>query len=77
MRTSAFLSPIAALIIDAVDRPRLTTNVTIVEDLAQRLIAMWSVQVRIYTRPLPVRDEIRDRNSTSVTGWYLNAIQRG
>ena len=34
---------IAALIIRAIDGPRLTTNVTIVEDLDQRPIAMWSV----------------------------------
>ena len=60
---------IAALIIRAIDGPRLTTNVTIVEDLDQRPIAMWSVQDRTYTRPLTARDEIRDRESTSVTGF--------
>jgi len=60
---------IAALIIRAIDGPSLTTNVTIVEDLDQRPIAMWSVQDRTYTRPLTARDEIRDRESTSVTGF--------
>lgn len=30
---------------------------------------MWSVQDRTYTRPLTARDEIRDRESTSVTGF--------
>lgn len=60
---------IAALIIRAVDGPRHTTNVTIVEGLDQRPIAMWSVQDRTYTRPLTARDEIRDRDSPSVTGF--------
>lgn len=41
---------IAALIIRAVDGSRLSTSVTIVEDLNQRPIVLWSVQGRIYAR---------------------------
>ncbi|TDP90138.1 hypothetical protein EDF62_2703 [Leucobacter luti] len=47
---------IAALVIHAVEGPRLPTNVTIIEDLDHRKVAQWAVEERTYSRPLTVED---------------------
>lgn len=60
---------IAALIIAAIDGPRTPTNVTIVKDLDQQRIAIWSAKERTYTRPLTPRDDLRDHDSTTVIGY--------
>lgn len=60
---------VAALIIAAIDGPRTPTNVTIVKDLDQQRIAIWSVKERTYARPLTPRDDLRDHDATTVTGY--------
>ncbi|RLP67642.1 hypothetical protein D9V30_13490 [Mycetocola reblochoni] len=61
---------IAALVIHAVEGPRLPTNVTIIEDLDHRKVAQWAVEERTYSRPLTVEDGPADPHSTSVTGYF-------
>ncbi|MDR7165629.1 hypothetical protein J2X12_003683 [Pseudarthrobacter oxydans] len=60
---------ITAVIINAIDGPRSVTKVTIVEDLDQQRIAIWSVKERTYTRHLTSHDDLRDHDSTTVTGY--------
>lgn len=60
---------IAALIIAAIDGQRTPTNVTIVEDLDQQRIAIWSVKERICTRTLTPRDDLRDHDSATIIGY--------
>lgn len=59
----------AGLTIRTVGGPRLPTNVTIVDDLDQQPIAIWSVKDRTYTRPVTAHDDLHVEDSTSVIGF--------
>lgn len=60
----------AVLIIRTVGGARLPTDVTIVDDLDQQPIAIWSVEDRTYTRPVTARDDLCVDDSTSFTGFF-------
>ena len=68
---------IAALIIRTVGGARLPTNVTIVDDLDQQPIAIWSVKDRTYTRPVTAHDDLHVEDSTSVIGDVKASKQHG
>uniref|UniRef100_UPI001F58E024 hypothetical protein n=2 Tax=Microbacterium TaxID=33882 RepID=UPI001F58E024 len=59
----------AGLTIRTVGGARLPTNVTIVDDLDQQPIAIWSVKDRTYTRPVTAHDDLHVEDSTSVIGF--------
>lgn len=61
---------IAALVIRAVEGPRLPTNVTIIEDLDHCKVAQWAVEGCTYSRPLTVEDSPSDLHATSITGYF-------
>lgn len=63
-----FVLGVVAVTLRAGDRKRVPTHVTVVEDLEQQQVALWTYGDRTYSQPLAAHEDVTS-DGTTITGY--------